>query len=135
MKRAARRPSGEPNITGDWAPGSTRDDGSARARAARSVPLSTIVSYKAGEGRIGGPRGAGRGGPRVIQGAELTPEGEKGAEQFAVLFDKNNPRMRCETTSVIFDWAFDGPINRVTQTSDTIVLQYTVSWGSRGRFV
>jgi len=60
----------------------------------------------------------------VIQGAELTPEGEKGAEQFATLFDKNNPRMRCETTSVIFDWAFDGPINRITQNKDTIVLQY-----------
>ena len=60
----------------------------------------------------------------MVQGAELTPAGEKGAEQFAVLFDKNNPRMRCETTSIIFDWAFDGPVNRITQNSDTIVLQY-----------
>ena len=32
--------------------------------------------------------------------------------------------MRCETTSVIFDWAFDGPVNRITQNKDTIVLQY-----------
>jgi hypothetical protein len=35
-----------------------------------------------------------------------------------------NPRMRCETTSIIFDWTFDGPINRITQNDDTIVLQY-----------
>ena len=103
-----------------------------RGRGGALVPLSTVDRFKPGEG-IGGPRGAGRGGPRVIQGAELTPAGEKGAEQFAVLFDKNNPRMRCETTSIIFDWAFDGPVNRITQNRDTIVLQYGSS-GSRGRF-
>jgi hypothetical protein len=95
-----------------------------RGRGGALVPLSTVEKYKPGEGRIGGPRGAGRGGPRVIQGAELTPEGEKGAEQFAVLFSKNNPRMRCETTSIVFDWSFDGPVNRITQNRDTIVLQY-----------
>jgi hypothetical protein len=122
--RAARRPSGEPNISGDWAPEQlVMTD--PRGRGGALVPLSTVAKYKPGEGRIGGPRGAGRGtGPRVIQGAELTPEGEKGAEQFAVLFSKNNPRMRCETTSIIFDWAFDGPVNRITQNRDTIVLQY-----------
>jgi hypothetical protein len=32
--------------------------------------------------------------------------------------------MRCETTSVIFDWAFDGPVNRIAQNKDTIVIQY-----------
>jgi hypothetical protein len=122
--RAARRPTGEPNISGDWAPEQlVMTD--PRGRGGALVPLSTVDRFKPGEGRIGGPRGAGRGtGPRVIQGAELTPAGEKGAEQFAVLFDKNNPRMRCETTSIIFDWAFDGPVNRITQNRDTIVLQY-----------
>ena len=123
LKREARRPTGEPNITGDWAPEQlVMTD--PRGRGGALVPLSTASHYKPGEGRIGGPRGAGRGGPRVIQGAELTPEGEKGAEQFAVLFSKSNPRMRCETTSIIFDWAFDGPVNRITQNKDTIVLQY-----------
>jgi hypothetical protein len=123
-KRPARRPTGEPNISGDWAPEQlVMTD--PRGRGGALVRLSTVNRYKPGEGRIGGPRGAGRGiGPRVIQGAELTPAGEKGAEQFAVLFDKNNPRMRCETTSIIFDWAFDGPVNRITQNRDTIVLQY-----------
>jgi hypothetical protein len=122
-KRALRRPTGEPNISGDWAPEQlVMTD--PRGRGGALVPLSTVTKYKPGEGRIGGPRGAGGGGPRIIQGAELTPEGEKGAEQFGVLFSKNNPRMRCETTSIIFDWAFDGPINRITQNKDTIVLQY-----------
>ena len=121
--RAARRPTGEPNISGDWAPEQlVMTD--PRGRGGALVPLSTVDKYKPGEGRIGGARGGGRGGPRVIQGAELTPLGEKEAEQFAVLFSKNNPRMRCETTSIIFDWAFDGPVNRITQNRDTIVLQY-----------
>jgi hypothetical protein len=122
-KRAPRRPTGEPNISGDWAPEQlVMTD--PRGRRGALVPLSRVNEYKPGEGRIGGPPGAGRGGPRIIQGATLTPEGEKGAEQFAVLFSKNNPRMRCETTSVIFDWTFDGPVNRITQNKDTIVLQY-----------
>ena len=36
----------------------------------------------------------------------------------------DNPRMRCETTSILFDWTFDGPVNRITQSGDTITLQY-----------
>jgi hypothetical protein len=35
-----------------------------------------------------------------------------------------NPRMRCETTSILFDWTFDGPVNRITQSGATITLQY-----------
>ena len=126
-KRAPRRPTGEPNISGDWAPEQlVMTD--PRGRRGALVPLSRVNEYKPGEGRIGGPpgaRGAGRdNAPRVIQGAQLTAEGEKGAEQFAVLFSKNNPRMRCETTSILFDWTFDGPVNRITQNKDSIVLQY-----------
>ena len=121
--RALRRPNGDANISGDWAPEQlVMTD--PRGRGGALVPLSTVDKYKPGEGRIGGPRGAGRGGPRVVQGAELTEAGEKGAERFATLFSKDNPRMRCETTSVIFDWTFDGPVNRITQNKDTIVLQY-----------
>jgi hypothetical protein len=32
--------------------------------------------------------------------------------------------MRCETTSILFDWTFDGPVNRITQNKDSVVLQY-----------
>ena len=122
--RAPRRPTGEPNISGDWAPEQlVMTD--PRGRRGALVPLSRVNEFKPGEGRIGGPPGAGRGaGPRIIQGAQLTAEGEKGAEQFAVLFSKNNPRMRCETTSILFDWTFDGPVNRITQNKDSVVLQY-----------
>ena len=37
---------------------------------------------------------------------------------------QDNPRFRCETTSIIFDWTFDGPVNRITQNKDTIELLY-----------
>jgi len=37
---------------------------------------------------------------------------------------QDNPRFKCETTSIVFDWTFDGPVNRITQNKDTIVIQY-----------
>ena len=37
---------------------------------------------------------------------------------------EDNPRFRCETTSILFDWTFDGPVNRIEQTDDAIVLRY-----------
>ncbi len=124
-KREPRRPSGEPNISGDWAPEQlVMTD--PRGRGGALVPLSTVTQYKPGEGRIGplpgqGPRA---GGPMIIRGAELTELGTKAATSFGMFEPKDNPRMRCETTSVIFDWTFDGPVNRITQNRDTIVLQY-----------
>jgi hypothetical protein len=122
--RAARRPSGEPNISGDWAPEQlVMTD--PRGRGGALVPLSTVAKYKPGEGRIGGGgAGAGRGSSQRYRGAELTEVGAKAAASFGTFAPKDNPRMRCETTSVIFDWAFDGPINRITQNTDTIVVQY-----------
>ncbi len=121
--RALKRPSGEPNISGDWAPEQlVMTD--PRGRGGALVPLSTVSKYKPGEGRIGGPRGAGRGGPRQYGGTELTEVGEKAAASFGTFSVKDNPRMRCETTSIIFDWTFDGPVNRITQNRNTIVIQY-----------
>jgi len=125
VKRELRRPSGEPNISGDWAPEQlVMTD--PRGRGGALVPLSTVNQYKPGEGRIGplpGRGGRGR-GPMIIRGAELTELGTKVATSFGMFDPKDNPRMRCETTSVIFDWTFDGPVNRITQNKDSIVLQY-----------
>ncbi len=123
--RALKRPTGEPNISGDWAPEQlVMTD--PRGRGGALVPLSTVGNFKPGEGRIGAPggrRGAGA-GPRLYGGSELTEAGEKAAASFGTFSVKDNPRMRCETTSIIFDWTFDGPVNRITQSKDTIVIQY-----------
>ena len=36
----------------------------------------------------------------------------------------DNPRLRCRPTSIIFDWVFDGAVNRITQEGDRIVINY-----------
>jgi hypothetical protein len=53
----------------------------------------------------------------------FTPAGQAAADAFRN-GTTDNPRMRCETTSILFDWTFDGPVNRITQSGDTITLQY-----------
>lgn len=123
--RAARLPSGEPNISGDWAPEQlVMTD--PRGRGGALVPVGSVDQYEPGEGRIGDPTRAGAGGARQYRtrGAELTELGEREAAAFETYSPEDNPRMRCETTSIIFDWTFDGPVNRITQQGDTITLQY-----------
>jgi Family of unknown function (DUF6152) len=153
-KRAARRPSGEPNISGDWAPEQVvmRDP---RGTGGGLVPLSQIgerpdpaqqpqAGARAGGGaqaggqaaRGGGAqadgqaprgggggaaRGGGGGGGRGRGGVELT---EVGVAAAAKNKQDLNPRFKCETTSILFDWTFDGPVNRITQNRDTIIIQY-----------
>jgi hypothetical protein len=125
-KREYRRPSGEPNISGDWAP-EQAVMADPRGVGGGLMPLSQIPQNP-GERRGGnaGGGGAGRGrgqptGPRLYGGSELTEAGEQAAAKFA---RDDNPRFRCETTSIIFDWNFDGPVNRITQNRETIILQY-----------
>ena len=175
-KREARRRSGEPNISGDWAPeqvvmrdprgtggglvplsqigdrpdpsapaaprqGGARAGGGAPAAApaggapaapagaapaapagaapaapAGAAPAAPAgAAAAAGGGRAAGARGGGRGG------LELTEVGKAAASKIT---RDTNPRFRCETTSIVFDWTFDGPVNRITQNSGNIVIQY-----------
>ena len=122
--RELRRPTGELNLAGDWAPEQVVM-ADPRGTGGGLVPLSQLSEIKPGE-RRGGGGGARRGGgppagPRLYGGTELTPLGEQAAAKFT---RDDNPRFRCETTSIIFDWTFDGPVNRITQNKDTIVIQY-----------
>ena len=134
-KRAARRASGEPNISGDWAPEQVVM-ADPRGTGGGLVPLSTLgerpapreggarqgqAAPRAGGGG-GGRRGGGApAGPRLFGGTELTEEGTAKSAKFT---QADNPRFKCETTSIIFDWTFDGPVNRITQNRDNIVIQY-----------
>jgi hypothetical protein len=123
--RQARLPSGEPNITGDWAP-EQRVMTDPRGRSGALVPVSQAGEVQPGAapapaaGAAGAAgRGGGSGRPRVT----FTPAGQAAADAFRN-GTTDNPRMRCETTSILFDWTFDGPVNRITQSGDTITLQY-----------
>jgi len=119
--REPRRPRGEPNISGDWAPEQVVMV-DPRGAGGGLVPLSAIATAKPGERGGGARRGGGPpAGPRLYGGTELTPLGEKAAAEFK---REDNPRFSCQTTSITFDWTFDGPVNRITQNKDTIVLQY-----------
>jgi hypothetical protein len=116
--RAARNPSGEPNITGDWAPEQVVMT-DPRGRSGALVPVSRVEEFEPGEAP---PPAAGApppGRPRVT----YTAAGQAAADAFRN-GTTDNPRMRCETTSILFDWTFDGPVNRITQNGDTITLQY-----------
>ena len=162
--RPAKLKSGEPNITGDWAPeqvvmrdprgtggglvplsqvgerpqpgerqGGARAGGGAQPApgaapaaaggaqpaAGGAAPAAAGAQPAAGGARAAGG-GGGRGGGRG--GVELTEAGTAAAAKNKQ--SAYNPRMRCETTSIIFDWTFDGPVNRIEQKSDTIVIQY-----------
>jgi hypothetical protein len=121
--RAPRRPTGEPNISGDWAPEQVVMV-DPRGTGGGLVPLGRLNEFKPGERRGGGGGrrgGAAATGPRLYGGTELTPLGEQAAAAFK---REDNPRFKCQTTSILFDWTFDGPVNRITQNKDTIVLQY-----------
>jgi hypothetical protein len=122
VKRPARRPSGEPNISGDWAPEQVVM-ADPRGTGGPLVRLSTIAkpqpNQPAAEGGRG--RGAAAAGPRLYGGTELT---ELGTSMAAAFTQKDNPRFLCQTTSILFDWTFDGPVNRITQNRDTIVIEY-----------
>jgi hypothetical protein len=119
--RPAKRPSGEPNLTGDWAPEQVVMV-DPRGAGGGLVPLSTVATAKPAERGGGARRGGGApAGPRLYGGTELTPEGEKAAAAFK---REDNPRFSCQTTSIIFDWTFDGPVNRITQNKDTVVIEY-----------
>jgi len=118
--REPRRPTGEPNLAGDWAPEQVVM-ADPRGAGGGLVPLSTVA--QAQPGRAGGGRrgGGAPAGPRLYGGTELTALGEKAAADFK---REDNPRFSCLTTSITFDWTFDGPVNRITQSRDTIILQY-----------
>src|SRR5687767_4046860 len=136
LNRPARRPSGEPNITGDWAPEQVvmRDPrgvggGLQRLSTIGERPPETPPQARAGgagapaagRGGAAAGRGRGAGGPRMFNGAELT---ERAIKEADAMTQADNPRFKCETTSIIFDWTFDGPVNRITQNRNDIVIEY-----------
>jgi Family of unknown function (DUF6152) len=108
-ERPLRLANGELNISGDWAPvqmlltdprvgGVPREEQPARAR-----------------GPGGGPR------PEPVQ---LTAAGQAALDATDLRSPEGNPRFRCETTSIIFDWPWDGSVDRIVQQGDTISLRY-----------
>ena len=130
--RAARLPSGEPNLAGDWAQEQlVMTD--PKGLNGTLVPLSQVGKYTPGavpEGQreIPGARGtaeANAGGlplnrPAPRAAVALTDAGQAAMEKLAAL-----PRAQrsCTQGSIVSDWGGEG-VNRITQAADTIKLQY-----------
>lgn len=130
-----RLSNGDPDISGDWAAEQVVMT-DPRGLEGTLVPLSVAENFEPGEV----PAGA-----RAFQGSRGTPESfsddplgttwerpsplpltEAGLAAIEG-FDgssTDNPRLRCETTNIIWDWSFDNPVNRIVQTENEIRLVY-----------
>jgi hypothetical protein len=54
----------------------------------------------------------------------FTAAGQAAADALRAAPPEQSPRARCEITSILFDWVFDGPINRITKSDDAIRIEY-----------
>jgi hypothetical protein len=118
--RPLRLPTGEPNISGDWAQEQyllARPPNGARGAL---VPKSLVAAVESGELD---PANAPNAGwfPRPVT---FTEAGQAASDALREKPPEDNPRSRCEITSILFDWVFDGPINRITQRENEITFEY-----------
>jgi Family of unknown function (DUF6152) len=114
--RPARLPSGEPNISGDWA----QEQWVIARGAGGLVPKHLVADVEAGKVAVKDIPPSGW-GPRPVT---FTARGKAEADAFRMWSPEDNPRLRCRPTSIILDWVFDGPVNRITQEKDRIVIDY-----------
>src|SRR5688572_28969851 len=121
--RAADRPlrlaSGKPNLGGDWA-----QEQYIMARppqgAANLVPESLVKAVEAGDVAMADVPSHGWFPPPVT----LTAAGQAASDALRDLPPERNPRLSCQITIILFDWVFDGTINRITQSDDVITMEY-----------
>jgi hypothetical protein len=118
--RPYRLASGEVNLSGDWAQEqyviAVPPDGS----PANLVPKSMKARVESGEILMRDVPSAGWFGRPVT----LTERGQAEADAFETWSPADNPRLRCAPTSILFDWTFDGAVNRITQQGERIVINY-----------
>jgi Family of unknown function (DUF6152) len=118
--RPYRLASGEVNLSGDWAQEqyviAVPPDGS----PANLVPKSMKPRVESGELLMRDVPPSGWFGRPVT----LTERGRAEDAAFENGSPADNPRFRCAPTSILFDWTFDGAVNRITQQADRIVINY-----------
>ena len=120
VDRALRLPSGVINLSGDWAQEQYLIARPPDGGRGGLVPKSMVAAVTAGDLAFSDVPGAGWGARPV----NLTEAGVAAADALRNAPPEANPRLRCEITSVLFDWVFDGPINRIAQSENAITLEY-----------
>ena len=112
-ERPLRLPTGEPNISGDWAVEQAVLTVPPSGGTGELVPKSMRETFAAGEITLEEIRALNpRPSPPVY-----TETGQAAANAFRMWSPEDNPRLACKPTSIIFDWTFDWPVNRITQTT------------------
>jgi len=117
-KRPFRLPNGKPNLAGEWA---QEQHVLATPPGGRTglVPISQAAAIRAG--KLPMPKGPAGWFPPPVT---LTPAGRAAAEVLTKRPTSENPRLSCQITSILFDWVFDGAINRITQGANAIKMEY-----------
>ena len=117
--RPARLASGEPNIFGDWAQEQYLIARPPNGRGGL-VPKSMVPGVESGQIAFADVPNAGWGARPVT----FTPAGQAASDVLRAKPPEDSPRARCEITSILFDWVFDGPINRITKGDGAITMEY-----------
>jgi hypothetical protein len=134
-KRNARTADGRPNLAGEWA-AEQRVMSDPRGQLGTLVPLSDAPKMKPGELPPGQQPFPGARGSSASLAADpvkaawdrptpvkLTAKGTEARAKFNPA-TRQNPRLRCEPTNILFDWTFDSVVNRVTQSDSEIRMHY-----------
>lgn len=134
-RRAMRTADGRPNLAGDWA-AEQRVMTDPRGQLGTLVPLSQARGMRPGELPPGqAPFPGARGSPASLADdpiraawdrpipVRLTAKARQALEDFDPA-STDNPRLRCEPTSILFDWTFDSVPNRIEQGPTRITMRY-----------
>jgi hypothetical protein len=122
-KRPLRLPNGRPNLAGDWAQ-EQQVLASPPGGRIGLVPISQAAQIRAG--KLPMPAGPAGWFPPPVT---LTAAGRSAQEALRKRSTSEDPRLSCQITSILFDWVFDGTINRITQTANAITMEYGASPG------
>jgi hypothetical protein len=133
--RPLRLASGVPNLAGDWA-AEQRVLTDPRGMSGAFLPMSTATRLEPGAVPEGAQAFPGTRGSAVSLAQDpidaywnrpsaipLTDAGRRAIEGFDGA-STDNPRLRCEPTNILFDWAFETDVNRIEQSEDAITLRY-----------
>ena len=117
-KRSFRLPNGKPNLAGEWAQ-EQHVLASPPGGRVGLVPISQAAAIRAG--KLPMPDGPAGWFPPPVT---LTAAGRTAAEALRKRPTSEDPRLSCQITSILFDWVFDGAINRITQSANAIKMEY-----------
>ena len=118
--RSVTAANGDPNISGDWAVEQLVLTVPPEGGRGSLVPKRFREAFADGTMTLDDIRARNPQPPRPV----YTARGRAEADAFEMWNPEHNPRLRCLPTSIVYDWTFDWPVNRITQRDDEIIIDY-----------